>query len=250
MPYATVCRGLFAVAMAGAAASGSARAIGDAARRGSVPNTNAHTPSRDSLSLLPLLNLTAAQPLPRGWVVRAVRGEQAPRLTLVDSSGGRALRIAGTDRAAWFVYELERPIAPGVGTLAWNWRVLEHPAGADLRDRAADDAALRVFVVFARKNPFDRVPHTLFYTSGTVEGDSYERPSFQSSDLHMIRMGRRAMDGQWEYTVVDPFADYQRIWGGKPQAIVAVGLMQDSEETMSRTTADIRGLVWRTGARP
>ncbi len=211
------------------------------------PSADVLARQADSLVLLPLKNLSAGEALPRSWVVRPVRGERAPELTLIDRAGPRvALRISGSDRAAWFVRELDRPIVPGAGKLSWSWRVLEHPAGADLRNRATDDAALRVFVVFERKGLLDRVPHTLFYTSGTVEGADYERPSFQSSDLHMIRMRHSASDGDWRHTVVDPFADYRRIWGGKPRAIIAIGLMQDSEDTQSSATADIRALVWRT----
>ena len=215
--------------------------------RAHTPPVPAHVPARpiDSLVLLPLENLSAGEALPRSWVIRPVRGERAPELTLIDRAGPRvALRISGADRAAWLVRELDRPIMPGAGSLSWSWRVLEHPAGADLRDRAADDAALRVFVVFERKGLLDRVPHTLFYTSGTVEGANYERPSFQSGDLHVIRMRSSASDADWRHTVVDPFADYQRIWGGKPRVIVAIGLMQDSEDTQSSATADIRALVW------
>ncbi len=231
------------------AASAPARSAGPA--RGHTLPSPADVPVRpvDSLVLLPLENLSAGEALPRSWVVRPVRGERAPELTLIDRAGPRvALRISGSDRAAWFVRELDRPIAPLAGRLSWSWRVLEHPAGADLRERAADDAALRVFVVFERKGPLDRVPHTLFYTSGTVEGAHYERPSFQSSDLHVIRMRHSASDDDWRHTVVDPFADYRRIWGGKPRAIVAIGLMQDSEDTQSRATADIRALVWRAAS--
>jgi hypothetical protein len=237
---------LWTVGVAVMTAVASDRAADLAPRRASVPVAGLRVAPLDSLVLLPLDGLSAGESLPRRWVVRPVRGERAPQLSLIDSGGTRALRIAGSDRAAWIVRELDRPIDPGSGRLAWSWRVLEHPAGADLRARSADDAALRVFVVFEREGLFDRVPHTLFYTSGTVEGAGYERPSFQSADLHVIRMGDAASDDDWQLTVVDPFADYQRIWGGKPRKIVAVGLMQDSEGTESRATADIRALVWRS----
>lgn len=204
----------------------------------------------DSTNLLLLDGATAGRPLPRGWVVRPVRGEQAPQLSLVDSAGARALRLTGVNRAAWFVRELDVPIAPSAGSLAWSWRVLKHPRGADLRRRETDDAALRVFVVFERTNRFDRVPRTLFYSSGIAEDTLYRRRSVQSSDLHIIRMGGPDTDGRWRRTTVDPFADYQRVWGGAARAIVAIGIMQDSEQTMSEASADVRALVWRRGRSP
>lgn len=202
----------------------------------------------DSVALLSLDGTAADRPLPRGWVVRAVRGERAPQFSIIDSAGTRALRVTGVNRAAWFVRELDAPISPSVGSLGWSWRVLRHPGGADLRRRDADDAALRVFVVFDRANRFDRVPHTLFYSSGTVEDTQYQRRSFQSSDIQVIRMGGPGTDGQWLRTTVDPFADHQRVWGGTARAIVAIGIMQDSEQTMSDASADVRALVWRRGS--
>lgn len=116
--------------------------------------------------------------------------------------------------------------------------------GADLRRRDADDAALRVFVVFERTSRFERVPHTLFYTSGTIEDANYERRSFQSSNMHVIRMGGVGTVGEWLRTTVDPFADYQRVWGGRAPSIVAIGIMQDSEQTKAMAMADIRALAW------
>ena len=210
-----------------------------------APPDRAQAP--DSVALLPLDALATDRPLLRGWVVRAVRGALAPELSIIDSAGTRALRLAGVNRAAWFVRELDAPISPTVGSLTWSWRVLKHPGGADLRRRDADDAALRVFVVFERASRFDRVPHTLFYSSGTVEGTLYQRRSFQSSGIHVIRMGGPGTDGQWLRTAVDPFADHQRVWGGTARAIVAIGIMQDSEQTMSDASADVRALVWRRG---
>ncbi len=52
------------------------------------------------------------KPLPTGWQVRAVRGEQAPSLAVVDSAGARFLRTSGVARAAWFVRELEPATVP------------------------------------------------------------------------------------------------------------------------------------------
>jgi Protein of unknown function (DUF3047) len=201
----------------------------------------------DSIALLHLDSLPSRQTLPREWAVRPVRGERAPQLEVIDSEGARSLRISGVDRAAWLVRELATPIAPDAGSLSWRWRVLEHPRGADLRKRDADDAALRVFVAFERANRFDRAPHTLFYSSGTVEEATYQRRSFQSSNMHVIRMGGGGTVGQWLRTSVDPFADYARVWGGKARAIVAIGIMQDSDETMSNATADVGALVWHSG---
>lgn len=203
-----------------------------------------------------------------GWTVRPVRGCAAPHLEVRDTLDTRFLRVAGTGTAAWFGRELHQPIAPGTGTLRWSWRVIRHPEGADLRRRATDDAALRVFVVFEKSGWFERIPRTLFYSTGTIEAPAYARPSFQSANMHIIRMtanpsaqssaytfgtksetrlpiGAGTKDpATWMESHTDPFADYQRVWGGSPRRIVGVGFMQDSEETNTLAVADLRMLQW------
>jgi Protein of unknown function (DUF3047) len=203
------------------------------------------TAQTTALELMDLRTTPSTADMPRGWARRAVRGQQAPTTAIVDSAGERFLRIGGTARAAWLVSKLTMPIMPG-GHVAWSWRVSVAPRGADLRSAATDDAALRVFVIFARTGIFERTPRTLFYTLGSVEPRGYSRASFQSQNLHVIRIGSTADTQQWTDVMADPFADYRRIWGSAPPDIVAVGVLQDTDQTRSAAVADLRHLTWST----
>ena len=202
--------------------------------------------SAESINLLRLETVPLGGGLPSGWTAIPVRGQRSPTSTVRDSAGRRFLRLGGTGKAGWFVNQLEAPVAPATARLAVSWRVLVSPARADLRAAVTDDAALRVFVVFATQGIFERRPRTLFYTSATSEPSGYSRPSFQSRALHVIRLESDAASTAWVETVLDPFSDYQRIWGGTPRAVVAVGLMQDTEQTGSAAIADVRTLSWRS----
>jgi Protein of unknown function (DUF3047) len=198
-----------------------------------------------------LLGLQSFQPggaLPPAWTAVPARGQRAPTLTLQDSAGHRFLRLAGTRTAGWFVNRLASPVPPSTARLAVSWRVLVAPAGADLRAAASDDAALRVFVVFAMHGPLQRTPRTLFYTTGAGEPVGFNQASFQSRALHVIRIGPNIASSTWLETELDPFADYRRVWGGRLPAIVAVGLMQDTDQTGGTAIADVRMLSW--AARP
>jgi len=163
-----------------------------------------------------LLRLDPGSPLtvlPTGWTVRAVRGQRAPDVAVNDSSGDRFVRFSGAGRAAWFVYELEAPLASAGGRLSWTWRVPVAPAGADMRANGTDDSALRVFVVFAPAGRFERPPRTLFYSVGQLEPLTFERVSSASKNLHVFRVAPTAASPAWSETSVDPSADYARIWG-------------------------------------
>jgi len=196
-----------------------------------------------------LLRLDQARPstgLPVGWTVRAVRGQRAPDVAVKDSSGERFVRFSGAGRAAWFVHELETRLASAGGRLSWTWRVPVAPAGADMRANGTDDSALRVFVVFAPAGRFERPPRTLFYSVGQVEPLTFERVSSASKNLHVFRVAPTAASPVWSETTVDPAADYVRIWGVAAPRIVAVGFMQDSDQTKSPAVADVAQLTWRS----
>ncbi len=197
----------------------------------------------EPVDLLGLQSVSLGGGLASSWAAIPVRRQRSPTVTVLDSAGARFVRLTGTGRAGWFVNRFAVPVAPSTTRLAVSWRVLIAPHRADLRAAATDDSALRVFVVFATQGPFERTPRTLFYTSGTAEPSGYSRPSFQSRALHVIRIGPDA-SSKWVESVLDPFSDYQRIWGGTPRAVVAVGLMQDTEQTGDSATADVRELTW------
>lgn len=200
----------------------------------------------EPIDLLGLDTVPLGGGLPPAWTAIPVRRQRPPTSTILDSAGTRFVRLVGTGKAGWFVNQLAAPVVPSTTRLAVSWRVLVSPARADLRAAVTDDAALRVFVVFATQGFLERTPRTLFYTSGTGEPSGYSRPSYQSRALHVIRLESDAASTAWVETVLDPFSDYQRIWGGTPRAVVAVGLMQDTEQTGGTAIADVRALSWRS----
>jgi len=194
-----------------------------------------------------LLDLQGAQPgpaLPAGWAVRPVRGSRAPTSTVRDSSGERFLRLEGRGTAAWFVRALEPAESPKRGQLTWRWRVPLAPIGADVRVRARDDAALRIFVVFDHRGLISRVPRTIFYTVTDSSLSGYQARSKQSGDLMIVGINAAAPGMGWNRTTRDPLSDYRAFWRAEPPRILAVGIMQDAEQTNSAVIADIESLTW------
>ncbi len=196
-------------------------------------------------SNLDLLNLDGATPgpgLPAGWELRPVKSRQPPEFSVVSDSAGRRLRITGEGKAAWAWRSLDEPILPaGAGTLRWSWRVLQAPHGADLRAARADDAAVRVFVVFGN-------PHGLFGRGRIVFyswGNEVNQRSHASGRAHIVGVaGSDEVGETWLSESVDPFADYRGFFGGEPPPITAVGVMQDTDMTGSAAIAEVRELYW------
>jgi len=201
------------------------------------------------MNLLDLAASAVGDGLPAGWKVRPVKGQPAPDYRIVDSEGGdRVLRVSGRGAAAWANLELPEPIAPAPGRLRWSWRVLKLPAAADLRDRTADDSAIRVYVVFGRPGGlFGGSGRIIFYTWGNAEPDGLTLRSFASDRIQIVRVsGEMEADRRWREHEVDPFADYRRFWDREPPAITAVGIMQDTDMTGSMAVAEFHHLVWES----
>ncbi len=196
------------------------------------------------LDLLSLADAPLRAGPPPGWKVRNIRGQDAPEIEIRNDGGGPVLRIQGAGRAAWFYHELPSQQKESPGSLSWSWRVLQAPAGADLRREKTDDSPLRVYVVFGKPGLFGRSSRVIFYTFGAAEPEGYERASFVSDKLHVIRVGGTPDVGQWRENAVRPFADYRRVWRGQPPPITAVGVMQDTDQTRARAVAELRRLEW------
>ena len=199
-----------------------------------------HEPAHGT-ELLGLATAKAGTALPDGWAVRAVRGQRMPMSQIIDTSGSHYLRLSGAGQAGWFVRELAAPLVPSAGRLQWTWRTPLVPLHADVGTPATDDAALRVFVVFGRHGRFTWKPRVLFYTlaDGTPAADRRDSP-------FGVRMaGRPASAREWVRGSADPFSDYHAIWGDQAPSIVAIGVMQDTDQTRSPAIGDIMNIYWR-----
>ena len=185
--------------------------------------------------------------LPADWQMRAVGGQRPPTFRIVeDAENGLRLKVYGSDRAAWIWRDLPAPVADSAVSLEWSWRVLQAPAGADLRKKQRDDAPLRVFVVFGTVEGMARGrARAIFYSWGGNESAGYAAPSHVSSQLMIVRLaGKADVGAQWRHAMIQPFEDYRRFWGGKVPSIRAVGLMQDTDQTGELADAELRGLRW------
>ena len=198
----------------------------------------------EPLAILSLANAPLRAGIPAGWKVRNVRGQTAPDIEVRNDGEGPVLRIHGAGRAAWFYRELPTEMAESPGSLAWSWRMVQAPAGADLRNEKTDDSPLRVFVVFGKPGLFGRSSRVIFYTFGSSEPDDYSRVSYVSDKMYVIRVGGTRDVGHWTDNTAKPFADYRRVWHGQPPPITAIGVMQDTDQTKAMAVAELRRLEW------
>ena len=191
-----------------------------------------------------LTNLTlapAAPGLPGGWTLQRVKGAAAPVFSVTRA---RTLRIEVTAAAGFASYRLRQSLRPEAGTLMWNWRTSTPLTAAALRDRARDDAPVRVFVAYADGR-------LLFYSWGNREGRRERFLSWTGRNRGVIVLERAEdADGSWHMERRDPFRDYRLVFDRAPAAIVAVGVSADTDQLKARAAAEVGEVTWEPGAVP
>ncbi|MDP4301926.1 DUF3047 domain-containing protein [Leptothrix discophora] len=182
------------------------------------------------------------------------------------SDAGRACVHAAADRSA-SMWRRKVHIAPAeLGQLRFSWKVPGLIPEADLSDRDAEDAPVRIVLAFdgdhARLGMRDRM---LFELAETLTG---ERPPYATlmyvwdnrapvdSVIHAARTDRvrklvlesgPSRLSRWLDYQRDVAADFRRLYGEEPGALIGVAIMTDADNTQSRSEA-FYGPIRLTGA--
>jgi hypothetical protein len=143
-----------------------------------------------------------------------------------------------------------------LGRVRFSWKVPALMEQADLALRDKDDAPVRIVLAFegdrSRFTPRDaalselvrlvtgeELPYaTLMYVWCNRREPDTVIPSSRTDRVRklVVESGPRRLN-QWLEYERDIRADYERVFGEKPGALVAIGIMTDSDNTKSRTQA-------------
>jgi hypothetical protein len=170
--------------------------------------------------------------------------------------GERQCLHASADRSA-SMWRRKVSVAPAdLGQLRFSWKVPGLIPAADLSDRDAEDAPVRIVLAFdgdhSRLGMRDRV---LFDLAETLTG---ERPPYATlmyvwdnrapvdSVIHAARTDRvrklvlesgPARLSRWLDYQRDIAADYRRLYGEEPGTLIGVAVMTDADNTQGRSEA-------------
>jgi hypothetical protein len=209
--------------------------------------------------LAPLVGNDAAPLSP--WQFQGLPEQKPPRtrFSVVDLDGARVLRVEADKSYGTLVHPLQGTAA---GTLAWRWRVDAPVAGADLRSKAGDDAALKVCALFDM--PLARVPFverqllrfasarfgqplptaTLCYVwEASLPVDTLLRNAY-TARVRIITVAGSA--GTWRSERRDLAADFRRAFGDEADSVpplTAVLIGADADNTGGRSLGFVGALT-------
>lgn len=134
--------------------------------------------------------------------------------------------------------------------LSWKWRVREFPKKKDpsrLSNRAEDDFAARIYVIFEAANLFRSDVIEYVWDESLPPGTVADSPYSDRIKLFVIRSGASAEPEAWQRETRNPYEDYKMLFGKPPKnSIGIIAVMSDSDNTGTSAAADFEEIVLGT----
>ena len=171
---------------------------------------------------------------PPGWALRAEEGR--PVYTVHEENGRRFLRSAarglGVQAGIRREWDLQRhPV------LAWSWRPLEFPVGADERSTRTNDSVLAVYLLAASSSLLG--PKAVKYIwSEKVPAGTRLSSNLGQTQVRVLESGT-ARRGEWVEERVNVLRDFRAYFAesGIPMP-VGIAVLTDADDTRSNARGD------------
>lgn len=196
-----------------------------------------------------------AGPADAAWVHKTFPGKAATRFQYARLDGRDVLAVQA-DSSVSMLRQAVRIAPADLGRVRFSWKVPGLIEQADLALRERDDAPVRIVLAFegdrsrfsardaalselARALTGDELPYaTLMYVWCNQRPAGTVIPSPRTDRIRklVVESGPRRLN-QWLDYERDIRADYERVFGEPPGALVGIAIMTDSDNTHSHTQA-------------
>jgi hypothetical protein len=192
---------------------------------------------------------------PASWKHHAFPGKKATRFKYVRKDGRDVIAVQAESSASMLRHKVH--VAPeDLGRLRFSWKVPALMEQADLALRDKADASVRIVLAFdgdrsrfsardaaiaelARTVTGEEMPYaTLMYVwcNKRPPGSIIRNTRTDRIRKLVVQSGSSGLN-QWLDYERDVRADYERVFGEKPGALVGIAIMTDSDNTRSRAQA-------------
>lgn len=168
------------------------------------------------------------------WRPKAFQGET--RYTFDDNSGRRAL-FADSQGTASGLYREIRVDLHRTPWLNWSWRVDRVLKGVDERTQSGDDYPARVYVVVSGGAAFWKTRSLIYvWSSHQPVGATWNNAFTGNARVMALRSGIQDA-GRWVSEKRNIRTDFRQLFGEDLDAIDAVALMTDTDNSGQAATA-------------
>jgi len=200
--------------------------------RPSFDETTAPPPGPDGMVHLgPTDRLPTQLPatgVPTGWMLKEFVGQAAIEVV---RDGRLALRLTA-ERSSFALYRDVIVDPNELPIVSWWWKVTRLPAGGDVRNRASDDQAAQVYVIFPRWPAPLTSSDVIGYVWDTNAPAGTRLVSTRAANVRLIVLeSGRAAAGTWQRQVRNLVDDYVALFGRRPPRVGKIAVMIDSDDT-------------------
>ena len=187
-------------------------------------------------------NRFPAEGIPAGWTAKEFEGHAS--VELVKDEARLALRL----RSEHSSFALYRDVVVDLNEfpfLSWSWKVVRLPDQGDVRDRAADDQAAQVYVIFPRWPAPLRNSDVVGYVwdSRAPVGTQITSTKAGNVKIIVVESGRSQADA-WRVEHRDVARDYTALFGRPAPRVGQVAIMIDTNDTRGAAEALIGDLIF------
>ena len=183
-----------------------------------------------------------AEGVPTGWTAKEFVGHAS--VELVRDEARLALRLR-SERSSFALY---RDVVVDLNEfpfLSWSWKVIRLPAEGDVRERAADDQAAQVYVIFPRWPAPVRNSDVVGYVWDSRAPVGTRVTSTKAGNVKIIVVASgRSQVATWRLEQRDVAKDYAVLFGRQPPRVGQVAVMIDTNDTKGVAEALIGDMVF------
>ncbi|MEI2742285.1 MAG: DUF3047 domain-containing protein [Candidatus Competibacter sp.] len=168
------------------------------------------------------------------WQSKSFLGKTRYRF---DTKSGQTALFAESQGAASGLYREIRIDLKRTPWLNWSWRVDQVLKGTDERSKDGDDYPARVYVVASGGAALWKTRSLVYvWSSNQPVGATWNNAFTDNARVMALRSGTQDA-GRWVSEKRDIRADFQRLFGRDIDAVDAVALMTDTDNSGQRASA-------------
>ena len=183
-----------------------------------------------------------AEGAPAGWELHEFAGRAAVELVRADARLALRLRSVHTSFALHRNVIVDLREFPFLG---WTWKVLRLPGAGEVRQRATDDQAAQVYVIFPRWPSPLTASDVIGYVwdNRAPVGTRVVSPTAGNVRIVVVDSGGASLD-VWRRHVRNVAEDYMALFGRRPPRVGQVAVMIDTNDTRGDAEAWFGALVF------
>ena len=186
-----------------------------------------------------------AKGVPLGWTrYETMGGRPAYDFMIVEDEDRRALFLKSSNEHSTIAKEVKVNLRV-TPVLEWSWKVIQLPAGADIRTKETSDLTAHIYVIWPRFPAMIRARLIGYVWDASAPAQTIEK-SRKTGTVHffVLRSGPVQLN-QWLTERRNVAEDFRSVYGEDAESPAVIALSIDTNDTNSKAEGSIGEILFR-----